>query len=105
VSQNDKLKAFEEAYESADFEDPAGPYAKYAYDSTNILLQVIAEHGPDDREALAQAIRGIAYDGVLGTTTFDEQGQTQIEVVMEPYVVADGAWVPWQQAQGGSGGD
>lgn len=103
VSENDQLKAFEEAYASAAFEDPAGPYAKYAYDSTNILLQVIEEHGPDDREALARAIREIEYDGVLGTTTFDEQGQTQIEVVMEPYVVADGEWVPWQQAQGESG--
>jgi branched-chain amino acid transport system substrate-binding protein len=103
VSENDQLKGFEEAYESADFEDPAGPYAKYAYDSANILLQVIEEHGPDDREALARAIREIEYDGVLGTTTFDEQGQTQIEVVMEPYVVADGEWVPWQQAQGESG--
>jgi branched-chain amino acid transport system substrate-binding protein len=104
VSQNDKLKAFEEAYEKADFDDPAGPYAKYAYDSTNILLQVIEEHGPEDREALAQAIRQIEYDGVLGTTTFDEQGQTQIDVVVEPYVVAGGEWVPWDEAQGAGSG-
>jgi branched-chain amino acid transport system substrate-binding protein len=100
VSENDKLKAFEEAYEKADFDDAAGPYAKYAYDSTNILLQVIEEHGPEDREALARAIRQIEYNGVLGTTTFDEQGQTEIEVVVEPYVVAGGEWVPWKQAQG-----
>ena len=103
VSQNEKLKAFEEAYEKADFDDPAGPYAKYAYDSTNILLQMIEEHGPEDREALARAIRAIEYDGVLGTTTFDEQGQTRIEVIVEPYAVVDGEWVPWQEAQGGSG--
>jgi branched-chain amino acid transport system substrate-binding protein len=104
VSQNEKLKAFEEAYEKADFDDPAGPYAKYAYDSTNILLQVIEEHGPEDREALARAIRQIEYDGVLGTTTFDEQGQTQIDVVVEPYVVAGGEWVPWDEAQGAGSG-
>jgi branched-chain amino acid transport system substrate-binding protein len=103
VSENEKLKAFEEAYANADFEDPAGPYAKYAYDSTNILLEVIEEHGPDDREALARAIREIEYDGVLGTTVFDEQGQTRVEVIVEPYVVVGGEWVPWQEAQGGSG--
>jgi branched-chain amino acid transport system substrate-binding protein len=100
VSQNDKLAAFEEAYEKANFDDPAGPYAKYAYDSADILFQVIKEHGPEDRAALARAIRQIEYNGVLGTTTFDEQGQTEIEVVVEPYVVAGGEWVPWEQAQG-----
>jgi branched-chain amino acid transport system substrate-binding protein len=100
VRGNAKLKAFEEAYEATDFDDPAGPYAKYAYDSTNILLEVIEQHGADDREELARAIRQIEYDGVLGTTTFDEQGQTEIEVVMEPYVVAGGEWVPWEQAPG-----
>ncbi len=104
VSENEKLEAFEEAYEAANFDDPAGPYAKYAYDSTSILLRVIEEHGPEDREALAQAIREIEYDGVLGTTSFDEQGQTRIEVVMEPYVVAGGEWVPWDEAEG-SGDD
>lgn len=104
VSENEKLEAFEEAYEAANFDDPAGPYAKYAYDSTNILLRVIEEHGPEDRETLARAIREIEYDGVLGTTSFDEQGQTRIEVVMEPYVVAGGEWVPWDEAEG-SGDD
>jgi branched-chain amino acid transport system substrate-binding protein len=100
VSENEKLKAFEEAYEAANFDDPPGPYAKYAYDSTNILLEVIEQHGAADRAELARAIRQIEYDGVLGTTTFDEQGQTEIEVVIEPYVVAGGEWIPWEQAQG-----
>jgi branched-chain amino acid transport system substrate-binding protein len=104
VSENEKLKAFQEAYASANFDDPAGPYAKYAYDSANILLQVIKEHGPDDREALARAIREIEYDGVLGTTAFDEQDQTRIEVIVEPYVAVGSEWVPWEEAQGGGSG-
>jgi branched-chain amino acid transport system substrate-binding protein len=53
---------------------------------------VIREKGIDDKVALAEAIRAISYDGVLGTTTFDENGQTRIEVSIEIKEVRDGAW-------------
>ena len=96
VKENEKLAAFEADYEAADFPEPAGPYAKYAYDAANILLAVIEEHGPEDKQQLASAIRDISYDGVLGTTTFDENGQTQIDVVVDIYVAKDDDWVEWQ---------
>ena len=38
-------------------------------------------------------IRGISYDGALGVTTFDANGQTQIPVAIEIKEVKDGAWV------------
>lgn len=98
VKETDALEAFVAAYEAADFSDPAGPYAKYAYDATNILLEVIKEHGPDDRQALASAIREIDYEGALGRTTFDENGQTQVPVEVDIYVAKDGKWVPWESA-------
>ena len=98
VKATEALEAFNKAYAAADFSDPAGPYAKYAYDATNILLQVIEEHGPDDREALAGAIREIDYNGALGRTTFDENGQTQVPVEVDIYVAKDGKWVPWEAA-------
>lgn len=96
VKENEKLEAFEAAYEAADFPEPAGPYAKYAYDATNILLEVIKEHGTEDKQQLAKAIRDISYDGVLGTTTFDQNGQTRIDVVVDIYVAKDGQWTQWQ---------
>jgi len=98
VKESGALEAFNKAYEAADFSEPAGPYAKYAYDATNILLTVIKEHGPEDRKALAEAIRKIDYEGVLGRTTFDENGQTQMAVEVEIFVVKDGEWTPWEAA-------
>lgn len=98
VKESTALADFNKAYEAADFSDPAGPYAKYAYDATKILLQVIKEHGPDDRKALAEAIRAIDYEGVLGRTTFDENGQTQVPVEVDIYVVKNGKWTPWEEA-------
>ncbi len=95
VKETDALAKFNEAYEAANFDDPAGPYAKYAYDATNILLTVIKEHGPEDRKALAQAIRSIEYDGALGRTTFDENGQTQVPVEIDIYMAEAGEWKPW----------
>ncbi len=90
---NPKLEQLNADYAAHGFAEEASPYTKYAYDATNILLTAIAETGIEDKPALAQAIRGISYDGVLGTTTFDENGQTQIPVEIEIKEVKDGAWV------------
>ena len=48
--------------------------------------------GMKQKAKLAQAIRSIKHDGVLGTTSFDDHGQTQIPVEIEIKVVKDGAW-------------
>lgn len=89
---NPKLEKMNADYAARAFSEPTSPYTKYAYDATNILLTVIREKGIDDKVALAEAIRAISYDGVLGTTTFDENGQTRIEVSIEIKEVRDGAW-------------
>lgn len=98
VKENPRLEAFEQAYDEAAFDDPKGPYGKYAYDAANILLEVIREHGPDDPDTLAKAIRDIRYEGVLGTTHFDDNGQTQIEIHTENYVAEDGEWGPYSES-------
>lgn len=90
---NPKLEEMDAAYAAHGFAEGESPYTKYAYDAANILLTAIAENGIEDKAALAQAIRGISYDGVLGTTTFDENGQTQIPVEIEIKEVRDGQWV------------
>ncbi len=93
AQSNPKLDKLMADYEARGFAEPTSPYTKYAYEATNILLAAIKEVGIDDKQALAQAVRDIEYNGVLGVTTFDETGQTQIPVEIEIKIVKDGKWV------------
>lgn len=93
AQSNPKLDQMHADYAARAFAEPESPYTKYAYDATGILLAAIRETGIEDKAALARAIRGISYDGVLGTTTFDQNGQTQIPVEVEIKVVKGGEWV------------
>ncbi|MFK0206364.1 branched-chain amino acid ABC transporter substrate-binding protein [Agrobacterium sp. NPDC090283] len=92
VQSNPELEAFNKAYQAKGYSDPAGSYAKYAYEATQILLQVIKEKGTQDKEALALAIRSIEHKGILGSVSFDETGQTKMAVEIDLYVVHDGKW-------------
>lgn len=97
AQSNPALDQLDKDYEARGFAEPASPYTKYAYDAVGILLAAIQEVGTDDKVALAKAIRDIRYDGVLGTTTFDADGQTQIPVAIEIKIVKDGEWVTRQE--------
>lgn len=90
---NPKLEKLDADYAARGFSEASSPYTKYAYDATNILLTAISSNGIEDKAALADAIRAISYDGTLGVTTFDQNGQTQIPVAIEIKEVKDGAWV------------
>ena len=93
AQSNPKQEQMHADYAARGFAEPESPYTKYAYEAANILLAAIKEVGTEDKAALAQAIRNISYDGVLGTTTFDANGQTQIPVEIEIKEVKNGAWV------------
>jgi branched-chain amino acid transport system substrate-binding protein len=93
VQTNPKFEEFEKAYQAKGYTDPAGSYAKYAYDAAQILLDVIKEKGIEDKEALSKAIRDIQHDGILGEVSFDETGQTKMAVDINLHVVRDGKWV------------
>jgi branched-chain amino acid transport system substrate-binding protein len=90
---NPKLEQLNTDYAAHGFAEDSSPYTKYAFDAANILLTAIAANGIEDKPALAQAIRAISYDGALGVTTFDANGQTQIPVEIEIKIVRDGVWV------------
>ncbi|MDQ2634086.1 MAG: branched-chain amino acid ABC transporter substrate-binding protein [Pseudomonadota bacterium] len=92
VQSNPELEAFEKAYEDKGFAEPAGSYAKYAYEAAQILLEVIKEKGIEDKEALSKAIRDINHKGILGEVSFDENGQTNMAVDIDLHVVRDGKW-------------
>ena len=90
---NPKLEKMDADYKAHGFAEEPSPYTKYAYESANILLKAIADTGIEDKPALAKAIRGMTYDGVLGETSFDANGQTQIPVTIEIKEVRGGEWV------------
>jgi len=90
---NPKLDAFYKAYEAKKYAEPAGSYAKYAYEAAQILLEAIKEKGIEDKEALSKAIREMHHDGILGNISFDENGQIEMNVVIDTYAVKDGKWV------------
>jgi branched-chain amino acid transport system substrate-binding protein len=42
------------------------------------------------------------YRGILGTTTFDENGQTELALVTK-LVSQDGKWVKWENSEYATG--
>jgi branched-chain amino acid transport system substrate-binding protein len=101
----DELKGgvdFKKAYEAQGYKEPMGAYGIYAYEAANIILAAIKQAGPDDKAAIAKTIRGIKYDGILGTTSFDENGQTELAPVTK-LVSQDGKWVKWEKSEYASG--
>jgi len=93
AQSNPRLDKLDADYTARGFAEPSSPYTKYAYEAANILMAVIRDKGIEDKAALAAAIRAISYDGVLGTTTFDDHGQTQIPVEVIIKIVRNGEWV------------
>lgn len=89
---NPKLTRFNADYEAAKFSEPMSTYTKSAYDAANIIIAALRQAGPKDRAAIAKAIRDIQYDGTMGHTSFDGNGQTQLPVNLELREVKSGAW-------------
>lgn len=90
-------REFESAYQKAGYKDAYGARGPYAYDSANIIIEALKQVGPD-KKALVNAIAKIKYDGLLGTTTFNEIGQTA-NAAITIYVVQDGKWVDWDSSE------
>ncbi|MGH3148597.1 MAG: branched-chain amino acid ABC transporter substrate-binding protein, partial [Rubrobacter sp.] len=75
---------FVETYES-EYDDEIQPYTAYAYEAANVMLDAIErasdEAGGDvpDREAVIEQIFATEdFEGVLGTWSFDEEGDTSL---------------------------
>jgi len=92
VQNNPKLDEFNKAYEAKGYAEPAGSYAKYAYEAAQILLQVIKEKGTADKQALSKAIRDIQHDGILGKVSFDQNGQIAMDIEIVMYEAKGGKW-------------
>ena len=71
---------------------PIKPFDHFGYEAAGVLLDALAQSGPD-RAKLIQTLHSIKHQGVLGTTAFDEKGDTLSKVItMEK--VEGGKFVP-----------
>jgi branched-chain amino acid transport system substrate-binding protein len=77
----EKGQQFVQEYESQ-YDDDIQPYTAYAYEAANVMLDAIeraSEEGEVTREAVVQQIFATEdYNGVLGTWSFDEDGDTTL---------------------------
>jgi branched-chain amino acid transport system substrate-binding protein len=87
---------FIEAYRRSGYREPLGPYAEFAYDGTNVILDALRRVGPD-RKRMIQAIREGKYRGVVGDFGFDREGQSTVRDTAI-YVVENGKWVLWEMS-------
>jgi branched-chain amino acid transport system substrate-binding protein len=76
-----KGQQFVQDYESQ-YDDEIQPYTAYAYEAANVMLDAIeraSKEGEVTREAVLQQIFATEdYNGVLGTWSFDEDGDTTL---------------------------
>jgi len=89
---NPQLEKLTKDYQAASFAEPATTYTKNAFDAANIIVAAIKKAGTKDKAAIAKAIRETQYDGAMGHTSFDENGQTKLPVELELRTVKNGAW-------------
>ena len=86
-------------YNAKNFAEPIGAYTTYAYDATLILLNALSACGDNPTpETMAMSILNSETTGVMGTTTFNEIGQTT-NVAVYFSVIQDGAWVPYKNSE------
>ena len=103
LEKSEAGQQFIEDYTAAGYAEEIGAYTVYAYDAANILIQALKQCGDaPTAEAMRDAIVNGTFEGVLGTTTFDEIGQTTL-VAANLYVVQDGAWVLYEDSEYASG--
>lgn len=89
-------------YKAAFNGDP-GAYSANAYDAMNVLIQAVKtaitnnggkllSSGPAFREAVRKAITQTSYDGAIGHTSFDSNGDTS-NVLLTIFQAQGGKWV------------
>lgn len=93
---NPQLAKLTQDYQAAKFAEPSTTYTKNAYDAANIIVEALKKAGTKDKAAIAKAIRETQYDGAMGHTSFDENGQTKLPVELELRTVKNGAWTTRQ---------
>lgn len=84
-------KEFIRRYEKR-YEKEKGPYSVYSYVTANILFEAIEKAGTTDGVKVAEAIRGMEHDTVIGPISFDEKGDVT-RSIYTTWIVRDGKYV------------
>jgi branched-chain amino acid transport system substrate-binding protein len=90
-------KQFVTDYEAGGYNEPYSAYGAFSYDSANILIQAMAKSltegtVKDNRSKILEGLNQTKdYNGVVGTTSFDEYGDTSNKV-LTVYQVKDAKW-------------
>lgn len=101
VEQLPSAKEFIANYKNAGYKDAYEAYGGLTYDATWAIIEAvkIAVEGndgkvpSDGRKAVLDAMAKVKFDGVTGTISFDEFGDTTNHM-MTAYKVKNGAWAP-----------
>ncbi|MCB4755903.1 MAG: branched-chain amino acid ABC transporter substrate-binding protein [Elusimicrobia bacterium] len=90
-------QSFIDAYKKAYPGEEIKSYDHYGYEVASILLDAIKKVGPD-RKKIIEYLRTVKYTGVLGTTQFDEKGDT-LNKTITVYRVENGEFKPYQKGK------
>lgn len=82
--------AFREAYMALHGDNMGEVYTSSGWDTVHMLAQVWAEVDPSDFDAVGRAIRGMRYEGLSGTYTFDRPQQRPLGYPWETDDIAEG---------------
>ncbi|MFI1729626.1 branched-chain amino acid ABC transporter substrate-binding protein [Streptomyces acidicola] len=101
VEQLDSAKEFIKNYEAGGYKDAYEAYGGLTYDATWSLIEAVklAVEGndgklpSDGRKAVLDAMAKVKFDGVTGTVSFDEFGDTT-NTLMTAYKIKNDAWAP-----------
>ena len=92
VNTLDEAKKFIADYNAAGFKEALGAYSGPGFETASIAIDAIKRATAKDREAVCVGLRNTKdFHGVLGTTTFDENGDTTNKVISF-YEVKSGEW-------------
>jgi branched-chain amino acid transport system substrate-binding protein len=89
------------AYEAAGFTQPPTNFGPYAYDAANLLIGAVAQALAESpagvtstvRQTVGELVAAASFDGITGTVSFDEFGDTR-SGVFTVYRVVDRVWAP-----------
>ncbi|MDI3390655.1 branched-chain amino acid ABC transporter substrate-binding protein [Streptomyces sp. B-S-A8] len=101
VEMLDSAKTFIKNYKAAGYEDPYEAYGGGTYDATWSIIQAVkiaveendGKLPEDARAKVLEAMSKVKFDGVTGTVSFDEYGDTT-NTMMTAYRVEGKEWKP-----------
>ncbi len=91
-------KQFMDDYAKAKFAEPYENYGHFAYDTAGVIMDAINRSKSLKRSDVIDAIRTTkGYQGVIGETTFDENGQT-LNKLITAFISENGKWNSYEKS-------